>query len=151
MIVLVDGRSGAGKTRYATALAARLGATLVSLDDVYPGWQGLDAGSAAVPDIITDRRYRSWNWEADAAGAWRELPADGDLVVEGVGSISRASRPFADRAIWIELDEATRLRRAHERDGDRFAPYWQSWAAQEDRFIARENPRELADEIISGV
>ncbi len=40
-ITLVDGRSGSGKTTFATELAEREGAQLLSLDDVYPGWDGL--------------------------------------------------------------------------------------------------------------
>src|SRR5690606_29833513 len=48
-VVLIDGRSGSGKTTLATALAARLpGTQLVRLDDFYPGWDGLEAGSAHV-------------------------------------------------------------------------------------------------------
>jgi uridine kinase len=150
VIVLVDGRSGAGKTEYATVLAGRLNATLVSLDDIYPGWDGLEAGSASVPAIITDRRYRSWDWAEDRQGPIHDLPAEGSLVVEGVGAISRASRPLADRSIWIDLDEPTRKARALARDGLMFEPHWDRWAAQEDRLLAREHSRELADEIVSG-
>ncbi|MEO8095730.1 MAG: hypothetical protein ABI632_12485, partial [Pseudolysinimonas sp.] len=40
-VVLIDGRSGAGKTTLARELAPLVGAQLVSLDDVYPGWDGL--------------------------------------------------------------------------------------------------------------
>ena len=44
-ITLIDGRSGAGKSHYAAGLANTSGAQVVSLDEVYPGWDGLDAGS----------------------------------------------------------------------------------------------------------
>ncbi len=60
-VVLIDGRSGAGKTTLARDLAPMLGAQLVSLDDIYPGWAGLEAGSAAV---ARDGAARSGSWLA---------------------------------------------------------------------------------------
>jgi uridine kinase len=149
MITLVDGRSGSGKTELASALADRLGAQLVRLDDIYPGWDGLDAGSAAVPGILSTRRWRRWDWSTGTPAELHDLDPDRALIVEGVGALSRASKPLADRALWVELDDATRKLRALERD-DYYAPYWDRWARQEGRFIARENPRSLADIIVDG-
>jgi hypothetical protein len=48
----------------------------------------------------------------------------------------------------VELDEATRKRRALARDGEAYAPYWDRWAAQEAAFIAREHPQALADRVV---
>ena len=60
--ILIDGRSGSGKTELARSIAAHWPeAQLVRLDDLYPGWDGLDAGSAAVPGILTDFRWRAWD------------------------------------------------------------------------------------------
>ncbi|GMA89644.1 hypothetical protein [Homoserinibacter gongjuensis] len=67
-VLLIDGRSGAGKTVLARDLARLTGATLVSLDEVYPGWDGLAAGAAAVPGIIRDGGWRRWDWAADRPG-----------------------------------------------------------------------------------
>jgi hypothetical protein len=147
--VLIDGRSGSGKTELARDMVAGWpGAQLVRLDDLYPGWDGLDAGSAAVPGILTDFRWRAWDWAADRPGEWHQLDPARPIVIEGVGAISGASRPLATRAIWVELNDATRKLRALERDGEAYAPFWDRWAAQELAFIARENPRGLADTIV---
>ncbi len=43
-VVAVDGRSGAGKTSLAAALRDRLRAPVVSLEDLYGGWDGLEHG-----------------------------------------------------------------------------------------------------------
>ena len=67
------------------------------------------------------------------------------LIIEGCGALSRANRALADVGIWVELDEATRKRRALARDGEAYAPYWDRWAAQEVAFIAREHPQSLAE------
>lgn len=149
--ILVDGRSGSGKTELARSLVDLWPEfQLLRLDDIYPGWGGLDAGSAAVPDILRSHRWQSWDWRRDTAGQWHELDPSRPLVVEGVGAISRASRPLADAALWVDLDAAIRRQRALDRDGDTFAPHWDDWARQEERFIARERPRRLADGRIDG-
>jgi cytidylate kinase len=147
-VVLIDGRSGVGKTVLARELAACTGATLVSLDDVYPGWDGLAAGAAAVPGIIREGRWRRWDWAADAPGPAASIDRAGSLIIEGCGAISRASRQLADHAWWLERDAASRKARALARDGEAYAPHWERWAAQEEAFAAREGSRELADLVL---
>ena len=43
-VIAIDGRAGAGKTTLAHELAARLDAPIVQLEQIYPGWDGLQAG-----------------------------------------------------------------------------------------------------------
>lgn len=147
-MTLIDGRSGSGKTELAALLARRQGAQLVRLDDLYPGWHGLDAGSAAVPGILSTGRWQRWDWATGLPAEWHEL-TDAPLIVEGVGALSRASKPLAEHALWVELDGATRKRRALARD-EYYAEHWDEWAAQEEAFIAREDPRGLADLVVDG-
>ncbi len=139
-LILVDGRSGSGKTTF----AATLGLPVLHMDDLYPGWHGLAAGSEYLVEALRIRRYRRWDWAAGARAEWHELPDD--LVVEGVGCLTRVTRPLAARAVWLELDEPLRRERALARD-PYFAEPWDEWAAQEDLFLAREDPRSLADEL----
>lgn len=143
-VLLIDGRSGAGKTVLAMHLAALTGATRVSLDEVYPGWDGLADGAAAVPGIIRDGSWRRWDWADDRPGATASIDRTGSLIVEGCGAISRASRPLADHAWWLERDAASRKARALARDGDAYAPHWDRWAAQEEAFARAEGSRDLA-------
>lgn len=147
-VLLIDGRSGAGKTELARELARRTGATLVSLDEVYPGWDGLAAGADAVPGIIRDGRWRRWDWAADAPGEPAQIVREGSLIVEGCGAITRASRPLADHAWWIDRDDAERRERALGRDGDGYAPHWERWAAQEEAIARREGSPSLAELVL---
>lgn len=149
--VLIDGRSGSGKTELARALVEGWpGSQLIRLDDLYPGWDGLDEGSSAVASILSTLRWRAWDWAAGEPADWHEVDAAAPIVIEGVGAISRSSRPLVDVAVWVELDDATRKVRALERDGDAYAPHWDRWAEQEERFMAREHPRQLATMVVDG-
>ncbi len=151
-VVLIDGRSGSGKSSLADVLAPQLHAQLVRLDDIYPGWDGLQAGSDHVHEFVlaSTPRWRSWDWVADRAGPWHELDASRALVIEGAGALSAANRALATCGIWIELDAATRKQRALARDGESFEPHWDRWAAQEERFAAAEHPRTHADLKLAG-
>lgn len=152
MIWLIDGRSGAGKTRLAGILGAELGAHVVHLDDCYPGWDGLAAGADYALHRILEplaagraARWQRWDWAANRRAEWHTLDAGTSLVVEGCGSVTPATRALADHAIWIECDEATRRARALARDGE--DSWWDGWRRQEDRHIAAHDPARLADEV----
>ncbi|MCU1438309.1 MAG: ATP-binding protein [Naasia sp.] len=147
-VVLVDGRSGSGKTSLATVLAPALRAQLVSLDDLYPGWDGLEAGSAAVVDIIGARRWTRWDWAAGRPGGEQRIDPERPLVVEGCGALSRRNRELATLGVWVDSPDDLRKRRALARDGEAYAREWDRWAAQEDVFLARERPGVLADVIV---
>lgn len=156
--ILVDGGSGSGKTTLARRLCAAWGelcgeqVQLVSLDDAYPGWHGLAAGSRAVHETILrprDPGYRRWDWQGQAPGEWVALDPARPMVVEGCGALTPASRELADLALWVELDEPTRRRRALDRDGEGYAPWWQTWAEQEELHWQRHSPQQLADLVVA--
>ncbi|MHC5795735.1 AAA family ATPase [Lacisediminihabitans sp. FW035] len=150
-VILIDGGSGSGKTTLASALAPALGAQLVRLDNLYPGWNGLEAASAAVHDDVlatVSPGWRRWDWTTGAPAEWHGLDASRPLVIEGSGCLSRANRARATFGIWVELDAPTRKQRALDRDGEAYAPHWDRWAAQEREFGSREHPWRLADVVL---
>jgi uridine kinase len=150
-VVLIDGRSGSGKTELATELATALDAQLVRLDDLYQGWGALDEASERVSsDILLGQRWQRWDWATGTPAEWHEIDPRRALIVEGSGALSAANRALATLGVWVELDEATRRARALARDGDLYAPHWDEWAAQEQRFFERERPDLLADLRIDG-
>lgn len=152
-VILIDGRSGSGKTTLGNALAPLVaGAQLVGLDDLYPGWHGLEAATLAVADTVlrpVDPGYRRWDWQLSRPADWRRLDPARPLVVEGAGSLSRASAPLATLRVWVELDAGERRERVRARsDADAYAPWWDVWARQEDEHIRRESPETLADVVV---
>jgi len=144
-VVAIDGRSGAGKTSLAAELRARLGAPVVTLEDLYGGWDGLERGidllvSAVLEPVAAGRTARvpRYDW---AAARWAEpwvLEPPPVLIVEGVGAGARRAAAYASALIWLESAAPIRKQRALGRDGETFAPYWDQWAAQEDAMLARE-------------
>ncbi|KZC93918.1 MULTISPECIES: AAA family ATPase [Clavibacter] len=162
-LVLVDGPSGSGKSTLADALvrdgdpAAQLppGAQLLRLDDVYPGWDGLERASRHLERHVLPEmrpggrpRWRRWDWAADAPAEWHDLDPDRPLVVEGCGSLTRIAAALATHRIWVEADDDVRRARAIARDGEAFAAEWERWDAQWRDHIAREGPRALADVVV---
>ena len=151
--VLIDGRSGAGKSTLADALCERWeSSVIVRLEDIYPGWDGLDRASEHVPAHLLqprasgrDGRWHRWDWVANAPAEWHSVTAGQRLIVEGVGALHPDSRAVADLGIWVDAADDVRKERALRRDGETFRPHWDRWAAQEDVYLARWAPRDGAD------
>jgi gluconate kinase len=152
LVVLIDGHSGAGKTTLASELAYHLKAQHVALDAFYPGWGGLEVGSAMVRGVLdpVNPGYRRWDWRRNEPGGWTKVNGKRDIVIEGSGCLSRANRELAMFGVWIRLDQVERKRRAIARDGESFHQHWDRWAAQEQAFFLRERPDTLADAIMDG-
>ncbi|MGW8483896.1 hypothetical protein ACWGJP_12255 [Microbacterium sp. NPDC055903] len=159
-VVLIDGRSGAGKTSLSRFVAANWPVTgdpqLIALDSLYPGWDGLDDGVAKALDGILRPHgrgrigtWRRWDWEdGTEAESYAVDPARG-VILEGCGAITAQTAPLADVRVWVESPDASRKRRALARDGDGFRAHWDRWAEQEAVHIERDDPRSLATLIIS--
>ena len=155
-VIAIDGRSGAGKTSLAAGLRVELGAPVVSLEDLYGGWDGLDRGidllvSEVLEPLSAGRAARvpRYDWGAAAwATPWVLEPPE-VLIIEGVGAGARRAAAYESVLVWITAAEAVRKKRALDRDGATFAPYWDIWASQEDAMLAREHTPDRADFIIT--
>ena len=158
VLVGVDGRSGAGKTTLAAALAAHRSpyarVAVLHVESFYAGWDGLEAVLdpagpyvTALRDLGAGRaaRWRAWDWHHARPGAGQRLEPADVVVCEGVGATSAAARPHLTLSVWLELDERMRRERALARDGGAYAPHWERWAAQEERYLAAQDPAGAAD------
>lgn len=157
-VVVIDGRSGAGKTSLSRALVAawplRGRVQLVALDSLYPGWDGLDAGVQDARELVLMPHARGlvgvwqrWDWSAGDYAEANAVDPSLPLIVEGSGALTALTARLADVTVWLESPTASRKRRALDRDGETFRPHWDRWAEQEERHLARDAPATLASHV----
>ena len=138
-MVGVDGFSGAGKSTLATELAGRLGAPLLTLEEITPGWVGLaeavELARTGIGDPLASGRVLrlpTWDWAAGAPGPVRELAPEPIVVLEGCGAGAQALAPVTSLLVWVDVPAAERERRLHARDDWRvYAPFRERWREQE--------------------
>lgn len=156
--VLIDGRSGAGKTTLAAMLVDGWPmpgpVQLVALDSIYPGWDGLRAGAeiARAGILVPHARgaagsWRRWDWDAGEPAEEHLVDPALPLIVEGSGLLDARTAALGDVRVWLESPAASRRRRALARDGETYRPHWDRWAAQEQRHVDRDAPRSLATHV----
>jgi uridine kinase len=156
-IVAVDGPAGSGKTSFARRLAAALGAPLVQMDDLIPGWDGLREGAARLMEWVIEpllrggvARYQRYDWDRRAYVEWHDVGRPEVLVIEGVSSGSRAPAEHEVLVAWLEAPRPTRMTRGLERDGQASRPRWERWFAEEDELFATEATRQRAHLRVDG-
>ena len=158
-VVLIDGRSGAGKSSLAARLAARWPVAgrvqLIALDSLYPGWDGLDAGVERALDGILrphGRGYlgtwRRWDWARETDAESHAVDPSLGVIVEGSGLLTPSTAGLGDVRVWVESAETARKARALARDGETYRPHWDRWAAQERIHVDRDDPHALATRVV---
>lgn len=154
-MIAIDGPSGSGKSTLADAVSAALGCPVMRVDELYPGWTGLAEGIRLLREWVLvplsqghRAEYRVWDWAAGEWGGSRVLDPTPWLVVEGCGSTSGAAGTFAALRVWLDAPEDVRRVRALARDGETYAPWWQTWAAQEHALFTADRTRERADLVL---
>ena len=154
-VVLIDGPSGAGKSTLADALVrcwpGELRPTLVRLDDVYPGWGGLEAAVEQIRTrVLQPRRqghraqWQRYDWGRGQPAEWNAVDPEHPLIVEGCGALAADHAPLSDVRVWLAADEELRKTRALNRDGDLFASRRAQWQQDWAAYLRRHEPEATA-------
>ncbi|WP_296605546.1 AAA family ATPase [Nocardioides sp.] len=154
-LVCIDGPAGSGKTTLADAVASLApGTTVVHMDDLYDGWDGLPRVAEQLAGLLAPLArgatgsYRRYDW---LAGHYAEsvTVTPGDLlVVEGVGSGVARVAHLVTALAWVEAPTSVRLERGLARDGEAARPHWERWQVDEQALFARERTRVRADLLV---
>lgn len=158
VLVAVDGHGGSGKSAFAGRVAGHTGDVRVVHTDDFANLgitEGLDVERLRRQVIEPLRRgeparYQRFDWPSRRLAEWHDLKAGGVVIVEGVSSLRREFGQVWDLSVWVETPRDTCLRRGLERDGQAARHLWETWLAEEDRYIARDDPRVKADLVVDG-
>lgn len=157
-LLAIDGPAGSGKTTLARAVAGRLDeggirSVVLSLDDLYDGWGGLDSAlgarvAAQVLEPLAEGRPGRWqqyDWAAGRFDVWHVVPPPDVLVVEGCGAGAEAQAPYTTLLVWVEAEADVALDRMVARDGGDVLDHIDAWRAAERRHFAANHTRDRAD------
>ena len=161
-LVLVDGRSGAGKSTFAAAAARARHAVIVATDDIawhlHPTDWATEMLEGVVRPWMAGQRvqYTPPGWVRRARPGRIEVPSGVDLVIEGVGAARHELASLAKLIVWVCSEPVEAKRRGIERDirlGRTRAEaeqFWHEWMSAELPFLEAEQPWRVADLVIDG-
>lgn len=161
-VLAIDGRSSSGKTTLAARIQRAVpGSAVVHTDDI--AWYHSRFGWAdqLIDGVLVPARDgRAVNFQPPR---WAEHGRTGSinvpshcplLIIEGVGAGRREATRFADALIWVRSDQRETARRNLARVGQPGGPAsvdaLRAWMAEEDPFLAYQQPWERADLITAG-
>lgn len=157
-LLAIDGPAASGKSSLAVQIASLLtgrdsSVEVLSLDDLYDGWDGLDAAlELRVREQVLEplrlgrsARWQAYDWAAGCFGSWRDLHAVDVLVLEGCGAGARLFGSYTTLLVWVEAEAELRAQRAVVRDGAAVLAHWSDWAALEEETFARNAVESRAD------
>lgn len=155
-IIGIDGFSGSGKTTLAQMCASRTRLSVLSVEDFYEGWAGLEAGVERAREqlLVPLREGRRpvitpWDWEHDREGPPTTLDLEDTVVLEGCGAGARRLRELQDLTIWVDADPEEREARLRRRkDWPLYAPYREAFERAEQGLARRDRTREEADVVL---
>ena len=156
-LIAVDGRSGSGKTWLADQLARSLGAPVIHLDDLYPGWDGLTKAADVLTEWVIEplsrqepAHWRRFDWDSMSYAEWHSTEAAEVVLLEGCGSIRSALAGVYAARIWVDAPAAARRQRLRARpDWGAYQPHARRWAELEEQLYAIEHTRQHCDVIVA--
>ena len=166
-VIAIDGRSAAGKTTLAAALAAQLGAAVVHMDDFYlpramqpedltahPGGNMDFARFRAegVPPLQTGNAgsYRVFDCKAQAFGEAVPLPAGATVIVEGAYCLHPALPDVYDLRLFVTVAPETQLARVRDRGGEAaLAAFRARWIPAEEAYFKAYDVQARCDRVLT--
>ena len=171
-LVALDGRSAAGKSNLAAAVAPLVGAVVIDGDDFYSGgtaetWDAMSAAEKAGHCIDWQRQHsvleklargeaaswRPYDWEADD-GSLSERTVTCDpapvVILDGAYSARPELAELFDLRVLVDAPVDLRRKRLLHREGESFRLDWnRRWDDAEQWYFSEVMPRESFDLVVS--
>ncbi|MCL2803812.1 MAG: uridine kinase [Micrococcales bacterium] len=152
-IIFVDGPAGAGKTTWANDLATGLGLPVVHMDDLYQGWDGLEAGFTRLEQLVLQplaqgrpALFNAHDWlNPSVAGPPVWIASTNSLVVEGCGCAPRAAASWIDTLVWLDGPWQRRLEACLARDAGVTREELVAWERSSRLYFAKERTSQRSD------
>jgi hypothetical protein len=161
-LVLIDGRSGGGKSSFAGRLSQLLDSALVHSDDIAWHHDPIHWADILVDGVIAPWRrgdaihFRPPGWVVQDRPGAVEAPPHPVLIVEGVGAGRSCLAAGAELVVWVQSDRSKARRRGIARDvGLGRSPkeaefFWDEWMRAEEPFLANDQPWTRASFVVNG-
>jgi hypothetical protein len=160
LVVAVDGRGGAGKSRLVERLRGAVPASgVVHTDDVAWNHACFDWGALLVEHVLRPLHrggavaFRPPAWAEHGRPGEIRVPGGADVVwLEGTGVVREELARWIDASIWVQGDLDEQERRLVARDGDSAEQRRQvaEWLEEELPFLLREQPWRRATVVVAG-
>jgi uridine kinase len=146
MRVGIDGVTAAGKTTFADAVGALVGAPAVRLSiDEFHNPPEIRHARGEGPDSYYEDTFDVGRFR----GAVEAVPRDRLLIADGIFILKPELRDLWDLTIWLEIDRQVALERALARDGEALRErYVGRYLPGETRYLEEVRPQELADLVV---
>jgi len=164
-IIAVDGHGGSGKSTLADALGAHFGATIIHTDD-FASWDNPVDWWPLVITHVFDQIARGARTLSYARSKWWadhhpepaiDQPVTPILIFEGVTALRVEFRPWLSFGVFVETPAELCLQRGFERDRGmdgksdaEILAMWREWIAEEDAYMARDDPHGYANMVFDG-
>jgi len=163
--IVIDGHGGSGKSTLAEELAKELNAEIIHTDDFasFDNWSNwwpliIEQVFKPIQDGATKLNYpRSKWWDDHEPEPVVDQPVTNIMILEGVSALREEFREYIDFGVYVDTPREICLQRGLERDrnndgkSDReILALWDKWLKNEDKYIARDNPKEYADIVVEG-
>ncbi len=158
VLLAIGGYGGSGKSTLALEIQSEFpGSSIITLDDFAIPGGGSDRkriiDQVLVP--LSDGKtasYQRFDWPMQAPAEWREVNANGLIIIEGVSVLGDDFNPFFDFRIWIDCPHELASKRGMERDKNVYKVdldrMWNEIWIPEEIEYGRTEPWKRADLII---
>ena len=165
VIVAIDGRCGAGKSTLASALAERLDANLIHMDDFFLRPEQRTPERLAIPGENIDHErflsevliplregasftYRPFSCERGELTAPVAVSPRAVTIVEGSYACHPALRAYYDLRLFLTVEPEEQMRRLRARNGEYAEVFRQKWIPLEEAYFSGGGVEACCDMIL---